>query len=527
MTSDASADTGAMNGSGAGPSPERVAVRIDAFLDSSFWTAALCCAAALFAVFIVADLRLKLWADELIGLYVAGSPSVDSLVAMTKGGADATPPLYALIVRALLPVAPSEALALRLPSTLGFCAMIVAVAAYARRRLPATYALVACLLAPALTIRYGTEGRSYGLVLGFAALTLLLWSLAAEGQSRRVALPLLAVCAATMTALHYYTIFLPGCLFLAGFVLMRNKGRFDWALSAALLVPAVAVVALHAPFIVATRPLMAHNWSLATPAALARLYQGLLAWPLVLGAAAMLAAAFLPAARAPASRGAPLAPVPPHELAALALIAVAPVGVVAINMATTHVFTDRYVLWSALGVALLTALGLRRYARGGAVTGVILVGVLVAGLVAREAWSARRWSILQESGPALAALSGLPEGDPIVVTDAHVFLELTRYGPAALRDRLVYPLCPDFALRDLGYDTDAINVSGLLYGKNLNAVPCDKAFEPGREAIVAVTRKGFLPWASGDPRVTIAPLPVRSEDVILLRVRSAAQESKP
>ena len=180
---------------------------VDGVLERSFWPIVIALTAILFAVLLMADFQLKLWNDELIGLFVARSPSLSQIAAMTMAGADATPPLYSVMVHTLLPYSPSEALAVRLPSTIGFCAMVVAVAGFARRWLPAAYAMIAGLLAAAMTIYYGSEGRSYGLILGFAALSLLLWSLAAEGRRRSLTLPLLAVCIAGMAALHYYTIF--------------------------------------------------------------------------------------------------------------------------------------------------------------------------------------------------------------------------------------------------------------------------------------------------------------------------------
>ena len=68
-------------------------------------------------------------------------------------------------------------------------------------------------------------------------------------------------------------------------------------------------------------------------------------------------------------RRARLQSLPARELTALALIALAPIGVVAINMMTTHVFTHRYILWSAVGIAILSALVLPLFARQNPVVG--------------------------------------------------------------------------------------------------------------------------------------------------------------
>ena len=155
--------------------------------------------------------------------------------------------MYPMIVHMILPLSPSDALAARLPATLGFCGMVLATFAYARRRLPGIYALSAGFLAATFASHFGSDGRAYGLVLGFAALALLLWSLAADGRSRAVTIPLLALSIALMVASHYFAIFLAGSLFLADLVRARGRGKFDLAVSTALLAPAILVLVLHYP----------------------------------------------------------------------------------------------------------------------------------------------------------------------------------------------------------------------------------------------------------------------------------------
>ena len=388
---------------------------VDTILERRFWPIVITLTAILAAVLLATDFQLKLWNDELISLNIARSPGFRQIATMTLAGADATPPLYTVLVHCLLPYSPSEALAVRLPSTIGFCAMIVAVSGYARRRLPAAYAIIAGLTAAAATIDYGSEGRSYGLILGFAAVSLLLWSLAAEGRRRSLTLPLLAVCIAAMTALHYYTMFFPVCLILAQLVHARAERRFDFLLAIVLLGPVAIVLAVHFPFIVATRPFMAHNWSAASISSILSSYKLFLKWPVALFVAAMLTATFISGAERSLPR--PATSIPARELTALALIALAPVGIVAAIMTTVHVFTYRYILWSAVGIALLSALALRLFARQNPVIGVTLILVLIAGISAREIYHARTWSRLREGDVMLAALSSLPDGDdPIILT---------------------------------------------------------------------------------------------------------------
>jgi hypothetical protein len=508
-----------------GAQSTRWSAEAESLLEARFWPVLIGLTAVLFAILVASDIHLKLWLDELFTLSVARSPSVGQLAAATLAGADAMPPLYPTIVHFLLPLSPSESLAVRLPSTIGFCAMVVAIAAYARRFLPAAYAIIAGLLAAAMLIMYGSEGRAYGTVLGLAAISLLLWSLAVEGRKREATVPLLAACVAAMTAFHYYAFFFAGCLFLATFVSSKDDRRSQLILAIALIAPAVVVIAAHYPFIQAARVFMAHNFDKPSVAYIPDIYGLLLKWPLILIVAAMLVATLVPGLRETPDRTArtPSA----SDLIALVLIALAPVGVLAAITLTTHVFTFRYVLWSAIGIAPLTALLLRRLARQSPVVPLALLTILIFGLFGREILHARQWSGLREGGAALAALSSLPDGDePILVTDAHAFMELTHYAPPALRQRLVYPVCGDLEARYLGYDTDAINLAGLMGRANLNAVPCDQALKPGRDSIVLLSEKGFLPWPLEDG-YAIEPLRMDPKGVTIFRVRPDVKYPKP
>ena len=491
---------------------------VDSILERWFWPILVTLTAILFAAILAADFRLQLWSDELFGLYVARSPSLSQIAAMTLAGVDITPPLYNTIVHSLLPFLPSEALAIRLPSTIGFCAMIVAVSGYARRRLPAAYAIIAGLLAAAMMIVFASEGRAYGLVVGLAGVSLFLWSLAAERRNRRVTLPLLAASVAAMTALHYFAIFFPACLFVAQLVDARAERKLDVPLAIAVLAPAAIVIAVHYPFIAATHRYIGHMWSPASLSSITTSYKSLLQWPAAVFALTMLIATFTTGVEALSSRKTPAFPA--RELTALVLIALAPIGVVIVVMFTTHFFTYRYVLWSTVGVALLSAITLHRFARQNLAIGPLIVFILIAGLAGREVSRAREWSRPRESGPMLAALLALPNGDqPILLTDAHVFLELTHYGPEALRRRLVYPICRDLEFRYLGYDTDAIDMAALFEWTNLRGVDCDKALEPGRDYIVAMTQYGFLPWPAEDKSFVATPLHVDPRGAMIFRAR--------
>jgi hypothetical protein len=211
-----------------------MADEINVALDRYFWLFAALFGVVFLVCAIVEDVRTKMWFDELITLHMSQQASPGEIVKATLEGCDGAPPLYAMIVRAILPWVRHEALAIRLPATLGFGGMVLCLLAFCRRRLPAVYSFVSALLACTTCLRYSTEGRGYGVVMCCAAGALLCWQTAADGRRRILAIPLLAFCLALMTAMHYYSMFLLVPLFLAEMVRWRTSGKLDFAIIAAM-----------------------------------------------------------------------------------------------------------------------------------------------------------------------------------------------------------------------------------------------------------------------------------------------------
>ncbi len=199
----------------------RLADKINASIEKHFWRWASLFTIIFLACSIARDLRTKLWFDELFTLYLAKLASPQEIINFN----DASPPLYPIIVHWLLPIVGNDALAVRLPATLGYCAMIVCLLAFCRRRLPAAFAFAASLLTFERACISQPKAEPMALVLGCAAGALLCWQMAAEGRRRGWAIALLAVCLALMVALHYYAIFFLVPLFLAEVVRWREFGK--------------------------------------------------------------------------------------------------------------------------------------------------------------------------------------------------------------------------------------------------------------------------------------------------------------
>lgn len=230
----------------------KAADRMNDVVERRFWLFGALLAAGLLACSVARDVAGRMWIDELYTLHMSKQANAAEIVRATLEGCDGAAPLYAMTVQAIRPWVGHEALAVRLPATLGYAGMIVCLLAFCRRLLPAVYSLVAVMLACRATLEYASEGRGYGVVLGCAAGALLCWQAAAEGRRRAMVIPVLAVCLAVMTATHYYAVFILVPLFLAEMVRWRASGKLDFAILAAMA-PVLLVLGLHYPLIEAGR----------------------------------------------------------------------------------------------------------------------------------------------------------------------------------------------------------------------------------------------------------------------------------
>jgi hypothetical protein len=472
--------------------------RLETFVTKYYWAAGATMIGATFFYLLFKDFRLHLWFDEIITLYMAKLNSVSQIADATRDGADGMPPLYNIICHLLLPIVP-EPLAIRLPSTIGFCAMSVGILAYLHRRIPALYAFVAVLLAYQLALDYGTEGRAYGLICGLAALSLVCWQKIAEDQNRALWLGALALFSGAIVALHYFAVFFSGCLLLAEFVRWRRSRKFNYAVWLAVLAPVGLVLVLHYPLIVAARRVGEHFWSVAHLGQLHHFYTA----PAALLIAAFVISAFLPVGE---SRRAVRAPMPPAELAAVVAIAFAPIVLVGVFKVLGQAFVLRYALWSVVGISELTAILLSFLGNGRPLVAVVSLAALAACMGITEARTLARIPDLRYAQPDRVALSKIPPGDePVVVADPPAFTELWYYSPPDLRRRLVYPDCPNLDLKYLGYDSTTIVLESLARISPLKVESCAAFLSLRKPFKLVVDNIDYLVWVLASRGRTVVP----------------------
>jgi hypothetical protein len=453
--------------------------------------------AILFGISLVQSVIAKMWIDEFYTYFAVHQPTVAGVYRALKSGIDSTPPAYALLLRSLRPVLGYGVLDLRLPSIAGFCLMCVCVFAFVYRRLPALYALLAMLFACVKMLHFATDGRPYGLVLGLSALALLCWQAAAEGRYRSTALPILTLSLWSATALHYYSITLLIPLFAAEIVRQRSSKKFDIPMLAALAAAPLVLIP-HIPLIQAQRRFIPHFYSRPSLHSFIDFYGdyarygALLAFPL-------LVFLIFRARRAtePATRGS-CRTMPVYEWALSIALIVLPVAIIVGSMLTIKAFVDRYVMLAVLGFSALAAALLCRIARANAAVAVFGIVLLLLGFSGKAAIGLKNAPRLHDSEALSRMLPNAPDdGSPILVADHHQFVELSYYGNASFRNRLVYAASPELSDRYTGNDTGELVLDALSRYTSLRITTYEDFIRTNTRFLLAANADDWLVWQLG------------------------------
>jgi uncharacterized membrane protein len=154
-------------------------------------------------LFLKASSRL-FWYDELLTLHVSNLHPFSLLWRALQAGVDGMPPGYYVLVQLarLLPGDPH--VTLRLPSLLGYILSLLGVYWFARKRLPVSAGLTAVLLITLSPFRESAlDARSYSLLVGFLAISAVLWQRINE---KRFMTPLLALFLTLAVSSHHLAV---------------------------------------------------------------------------------------------------------------------------------------------------------------------------------------------------------------------------------------------------------------------------------------------------------------------------------
>ena len=412
----------------------------------------------------IASKRL-LWNDELFTLTISRQ-SFHEMWRLLNTGADQLPPAFCAISHAAFALWGPHELSARAPEIFGFWLLGVCLFELTASRTSPLHGAIAAFL-PCLTagFLYSYEARPYGLVLGFAALALLLWQKAGAENPSPWALAGFALALMAATSVHYYAIFV-ALPFGAAEALRLYRERWFrapvWVAIAASVIPAV----LAAPLIRTASRVAHHFWSRAQLVSISDAYGDLLAKPFLTGVMlAALTGFFVLAFRFGEGEAAPRRPwrPPVHEVIPVAAFALMPLIIVPIARVTTGAFASRYAVTAIIGVCVLIAwlcyvlTANHRWATC-LILGAVMACVGFAGLrTYRSAALAHA-----ETFSVISYLESQPGALPIVISDPHLFFQLSHYAAPPLANRLVYLADIPLAVQHTG--TDTLDLGMLVLG---------------------------------------------------------------
>lgn len=409
--------------------------------------------AAFSVVYFALSLRLastsSFWFDELFTFYISSRPGPERL-ELLRLGLDHQPPTFYALSAFLLQIIPNPHVALALPQIIGVWAACLGTYVFVSRRSSALFGLLAMLvLVNTLAYHYALEARPYGLATGFAALALLMWQLAADGQSRTLTLPALSLMLFGGVSSHYYAVLMFVPIAVGELTRLVARRRIDWGMLAAGTGGAI-LSAVYLPFVTGSvGGFEANNWAAPLPRKLYNEYLSLffdLTAPVMLLFVLMTLALMLFRADPDPDDDRDHVALPIPDLAAALSLFALPAVQYIVAATVTNKMHERYVLQTTVGFAVLAAflvyIASRRHAWIGVlVTSVALLdfGVHVGPRLARR--DAVPGSIVER----LAAEA--PSGSPIVIDNAMQLLPVAHYSSPRFRARLYYPVDPEAARR--------------------------------------------------------------------------------
>lgn len=399
------------------------------------------------------------WADEIFTFYVSRQKSLADVYRVLAQGADNHPPLDYWVRHLSMGLFGTSTLAERLPSVLGFAASLAFLFAVCRRPWGVTAGLIAAgtlLLSQANAMSY--NGRSYALVVLSVTAGLWLWRRAADGRGRPGALAGLALLFFAAPCLHFYAPFHMAGIVVAEMARTWMRRSVDLALWAAFAAAALALPILL-PILAYAKQFAKGFWTPVTLPAALSIYSelfanGLGALFLVLATATVLH--MVPGRRPQqtdaADRGLP-------ELWAAVYLVCLPLVVFALALVGTGALNWRYALSTAIGTAIALAAA-ARHSRPLRLACLVVIGLYATGMFGLKAVSAVRNRNAETTANTLLALAR-SSTLPIVVDDSDAFIEGTFFASPELRQRLIFPLDPETALRLTGQAWNQRAVTGL------------------------------------------------------------------
>ncbi len=426
--------------------------------------------------------------DELFTFDVSRLGSIALVWRALAAGADNHPPLDYLLRHLSMSLFGEGALAFRLPSLIAVWIALSALYAFVARQTSAVYGWIA-LLIPLSTplFEYSYEGRSYALVVAFAALALLGWQRRTEGRTGSLVLLGLSLAGAVWS--HYYGILVFFPIALGEIVLTAERRRLDPGVWAALGVASAAVLPLL-PFIRASRQIGAVFWTKVGVVQAVSIYSSLTDRLCIV---AVLLAGCLILFGPPAGRGEDVRLRRPQMAAALGFVLL-PILCYLLARTITGALAPRYALSATVGIAAAFAFSAFLALRGSAAAGVLVALTLLAhGLGTEMALAAKQRQLRAEwSRDNLAEVVGSRQ-IPVVIGDNDLAMQLMHFEPPALAARLFLVCDEKAALEMFGWNTPERAIAGLKpWSDRVHSVLYDEFVRERKRFLLIEGQPGYV-----------------------------------
>lgn len=413
-----------------------------------------------FSVLFLGASRRSFWYDELLTSHVSSFQPFSRFWSAIKAGVDGMPIGYYLIVRAARMLPGDLAVTLRLPSILGYLMTLLGVYWFAGKRLPALAGLAGVFLITLSPFRdYALEARSYSLLVGFLAISAVLWQRIGE---KRFMTPSFALFLTLAVSSHHLAVVALSAFAVAELVGTLLARRIRWGVWCACLVATV-------PFFVSLPILLDYRdnfgktfWSPSSLGMAVSTYGSylgigsILALVLIAFFGIVVADALLRASR-PTRQGS----IEEFDFSLSETVLVAgflyfPAFLVVLTKLLHSGYTNRYGWPAILGLALGSVFLVRNIWLQS--QGAFLLVALMIGFVYQSGNSITKLfkagsSAVDGRWTSLAEFSRHEPGLPVVIGSPTDYLEANEYSPPELRDQLIEVADGDNAARLSGSDT--------------------------------------------------------------------------
>lgn len=412
-------------------------------------------------LFLMAGRKL-FWFDEICTFHVSNLHPFSVLWKALQAGADSSPPGYHILLQ-LAKILPGDPLVtFRLPSIVGYLLTVLGVYWFARRKLPAIAGVAAALLITLSPFRaYALEARSYALLVGFLAISAVLWQRIGE---KRLMTPFFALFLALAVSCHHLAVVAVSSFGVAELSWTLLSRRIRWGVWAACLL-ATSPFFLGLPLLLRFRDIYGKNfwaqpsWNMITSTY--SFYLGIsstLALVLIVFFGKVAGGSLLRMCRTPGKGTVDERSFSAPEIILVSGFLYFPALLVVLAKLLHGGYTDRYGWPAILGLVLgLTYLLRPLWHKPASIhlLGALLIAFVVQGGLDFELLSKPGSAKLDDQRwTRLAELSRSEPGIPIVIGSPVTYLEAAEYAPQELRGRLVQIVDPDTAVRLVGTDSE-------------------------------------------------------------------------